>query len=64
MPVFYLLVTRGILNTCTGFSLSHLIALDGPLGATLAGTTEPALQREPSSATPDGFSIFNIDGNL
>gem|GEM_PF-3291865 len=44
LPVLYLLVTRGVLETCTGFSLSHFICVGGSLGATLAGTTKPALR--------------------
>jgi len=62
--VLYLLVTGDALNTCTGFSLSHLIVLGGSLGATLAGTTEPALWGEPSSAMPDGFTTSNVGEDL
>jgi len=51
--VLYLLVSMGVLEACTGFSLNHLISIGGSLGATSPHTTEPGLREEPSPTQPD-----------
>jgi len=44
------LVTMGILETLTGFSLSHFISIGGSSGATFPHTTGCGLRAEPSLA--------------
>jgi len=52
----YLLVPRGILEICAGFSLSHFMLLSGSLGATSTGTTRPALRgARVQPPAPDGY---------